>query len=125
MKRYLTMLALLLCTAFAGRAQEADYSVDRIRHDFGKLASGKSYTTTFTVTSAGMAPLVLIDAQTGCKCTKAEFGKKPLRRGEKVSVTVTFDAAEEGFFDKQIRIRTNVPGKRAVLMLRVTGDVLE
>lgn len=123
MKRVMTLVLLLLCTAFAGRAQEADYSVDRVRHEFGELASGKSYTAVFIVTSAGEAPLVLIDAQTGCKCTKAAFAKKPLRKGANAAVTVTFDAAEEGFFDKQIRIRTNAPGKRAVLVLRITGDV--
>ena len=121
MKRTAILAAALSCMAFAGRAQ--DYSVDRVRHEFGELAAGGSYTATFTVTSADAAPLVLIDAQTGCKCTKAAFGKKPLRKGEKAPVTVTFEAVEEGFFDKQIRIRTNVPGKRAVLVLRISGDV--
>lgn len=123
MKRLTLLAALLLGTTLTCRAQGADYTVDRLRHEFGALAAGMKCSTSFTVSSTGEAPLVLIDAQTGCKCTKATFGKKPLRKGEKTIVTVTFDATERGAFDKQIRIRTNASGERAVLVLRITGNV--
>mgnify|MGYP005962828603 CR=1 FL=1 len=120
MKKCLVILIFLLCTAFVGRAQSVNYTTDRTRHDFGELVAGKTYTTTFTVTSTGASPLVLINAQTGCKCTKATFPKKPLQKGEKTTVTVTFDAAEPGFFDKQILVRTNMTKK---LAFRITGTV--
>lgn len=120
MRRVTILLALLLGTAFGCRAQDAAYTLDRTRHDFGELAAGKTSVTTFTVTSTGTAPLVLINALTGCKCTKAAFPKKPLRKGETAVVTVTFDAVEPGFFDKQIRVQTNAARK---LILRITGTV--
>lgn len=120
MRRVTILLALLLGTAFGCRAQDAAYTLDRTRHDFGELGAGKTYATTFTVTSTGTAPLVLIDAQTGCKCTKAAFPKKPLRKGGTAVVTVTFDAVEPGFFDKQIRVLANTNKK---IVFRITGTV--
>lgn len=120
MKKCLAILVFLLCTAFAGYSQGVDYTTDRVRHDFGELAIGKTYTTTFTVTCTGSSPLVLIDATTGCKCTKASFPKKPLRKGEKTVVTVTFDADEAGVFDKLIQVRTNAAKK---LTFRIAGSV--
>lgn len=123
MKRLLILGALLFGAVCATAAGDVDYTVDRTRHDFGKLAAGNTYTTTFTVTATGDAPLVLVDAQTGCKCTKAAFPKKPLRKGETVTVTVTFEAIEGGFFEKQIVVRTNAPEPVRNLKFRVTGVV--
>lgn len=120
MKKGLAIVVFLLCTALGCRAQGVDFTTDRARHDFGELAAGKTYTTTFTVTSTGASPLVLIDATTGCKCTKASFPKKPLRKGEKAVITVTFDADQVGVFDKQIQVRTNAAKK---LAFRINGSV--
>lgn len=120
MKKALAILVLSLCTALGCRAQGVDFTIDRERHDFGELAAGKSYTTTFTVTSTGASPLVLISATTGCKCTKASLPKKPLRKGEKATITVTFDADQGGTFNKLIQVRTNSAKK---LTFRIIGIV--
>lgn len=123
MKKWLSLLLMLFCTSLTCYGQGAAYTLDRTRHDFGELSKGKTYTATFELKSSGSEPLVLIDALTGCKCTKVTFPRKPLRKGHKATITVTFSADEVGAFDKLILVRTNAPDVKAKMSFRVFGTV--
>lgn len=124
-KRILILLLLCCGAILPGQAQsaKAGYTADRTLHLFGSVVMGKTYKTTFTVTSTGTTPLVLIDARVNCQCTKVAFDKKPLRKGEKAVVTVTYDADKEGVFDKTITLVTNSPKPETILTLRIRGEV--
>lgn len=124
-RKILLLLALLFGAVCSGQAQgaKAGYTADRTQHNFGTVVMGKTYKTTFTVTSTGTTPLVLIDARVNCQCTKVAFDKKPLRKGEKAVVTVTYDADKEGVFDKTITLVTNAPKPETILTLRIRGEV--
>lgn len=116
--------ACLMWTATAAQqTAPADYALDRTTFELGEMSLGKSYKALFTVTSTGDKPLVLLDAQTNCSCTKAEFAKKPLRKGDKTTITVVFEAREAGVVRKKVRVRTNAPGKRAAFELTISGSV--
>lgn len=121
------LLALILGAVSPGWAQSAQtaYTIDRTQHDFGTVEQGKTYRTTFSVTSTGSGPLVLLDAKVNCQCTKIDFPGKPLRKGEKAVVTVTFEAKDAGIFNKTVRMLTNASGRQAAFVLRITGVVKE
>lgn len=77
-------------------------------HDFGKIPQGKPVTTTFTVTNSGKTPLKIENVQAGCGCTTPEWEKdKAIEPGASSRITVGFNAAAEGPFNKSITIIYN------------------
>lgn len=117
---FLLAFASLPVHAFA--AEPAALSADRTEHDFGDVKLGETRKATFTLTSSADV-VVILSASTNCECTKASWGRKPLHKGDKSTVEVSYEAREKGFFRKNITIRYTTGGAASTLRLTVTGNV--
>lgn len=92
------------------------------RYDFGKIQQGKPVTHIFEVVNAGKEPLQIENVQASCGCTTPEWSPDPIAPGRAKKITVGYNAAVKGAFEKTITVFYN-SGKTKVLYIK--GDVWE
>ncbi|MFH8142015.1 MAG: DUF1573 domain-containing protein [Muribaculaceae bacterium] len=99
-------------------------SFTQTTHDFGVIPeNGGSVTTTFEFTNPGDGPLLILNASASCGCTRPEYPRKPVKPGKKDKITVTYNPkGRPGEFTKNVTVRTNVKGKKKVV-LKIKGNV--
>ena len=92
-------------------------------HDFGTIKEADGpVSCEFIFTNTGNEPLVIINVNASCGCTRPEFPKKPIMPGKKGEIKVTFNpAGRPGEFVKDVKVRTN-GNKRPIL--QITGVVV-
>lgn len=94
---------------------------ETMEHDFGDIKQkGGDVSCEFRFTNTGTAPLVIVDAQTSCTCTKASYSRKPVPPGGKGTIKITYDPRkkETGVFYKAIQIYSNAGGGRQAVVIR-------
>ena len=120
MKRLLFLLSLLFFT-FSLSAQdsvESGISFDKREYDFGSVPrENKNYTCTFVLENKTDKPLVLLSVNTSCSCLKARYSRRPLKVGEKSSITMTLEASkmEKGLFHRVVEVHTNAGVSRRIV----------
>jgi Protein of unknown function (DUF1573) len=76
--------------------------------NFGKIPQGKPVTHVFEISNSGKDSLKITNVQAGCGCTTPEWEKdKLLAPGASTKITVGFNAATEGPFNKPVTITYN------------------
>ena len=90
--------------------------------DFGSIPLNEKREHVFKLVNTGNKPLVVYDVTTSCGCTKAEYGKEPVRPGDTLDLKVIYNAEDKGLFRKSLRVYCNV--EEAPLKLTVMGTVL-
>ena len=85
-------------------AKEDRLKLTETQFDFGKIAQGKPVTHVFEVTNTGKESLVLENVQASCGCTTPQWSKEPILPGATQQITVGYNAASEGIFEKSITI---------------------
>lgn len=121
----LCLFLLLSLAGLSGRtaaAEPAALTAERTEYDFGDVKLGETRKTTFTLTASADV-VVVLSASTNCECTKATWGRKPLHKGDKSTVEVSYEAREKGFFRKNITVRYTTGSEASTLRLTVTGNV--
>lgn len=93
--------------------------VKETTHDFGKIPQGKPVTTEFDLKNTGKDSLKLDMVQAGCGCTTPVWKPGPYAPGENFKITVGYNAAAEGAFNKPVTITFN--GQQKVIY--ITGTV--
>ena len=74
-------------------------------YDFGKIPQGKPVTHIFEVTNTGKSALTISNVQASCGCTTPEWEKdQPIPPGGKSKITVGYNAAAEGVFNKLVTV---------------------
>lgn len=127
MKRIISIFTLILMSAVAfnimAAGKGAEMTFNEKTHDFGTIKEANGPVThTFEFTNTGGEPLVIINVNASCGCTRPEYPKQPIMPGKKGKVKVTFNpAGRPGEFSKEVKIRTN-GDKRPIL--RITGTVI-
>lgn len=127
MKRIISIFTLILMSAVAfnimAAGKGAEMTFNEKTHDFGSIKEANGPVThTFEFTNTGGEPLVIINVNASCGCTRPEYPKEPIMPGKKGKVKVTFNpAGRPGEFSKEVKIRTN-GDKRPIL--RITGTVI-
>ena len=127
MKRIISIFTLILMSAVAfyimAAGKGAEMTLNEKTHDFGTIKEANGPVThTFEFTNTGGEPLVIINVNASCGCTRPEYPKEPIMPGKKGKVKVTFNpAGRPGEFSKEVKIRTN-GDKRPIL--RITGTVI-
>ena len=127
MKRIISIFTLILMSAVAfnimAAGKGAEMTFNEKTHDFGTIKEANGPVThTFEFTNTGGEPLVIINVNASCGCTRPEYPKEPIMPGKKGKVKVTFNpAGRPGEFSKEVKIRTN-GDKRP--RLRSTGTVI-
>lgn len=74
------------------------------KHDFGQIAQGKPVTTEFMMKNTGTDSLKLDMVQAGCGCTTPVWKPGPYAPGENFKITVGYNAAAMGPFNKPVTI---------------------
>ena len=126
-KRIISIFTLILMSAVAfnimAAGKGAEMTFNEKTHDFGTIKEANGPVThTFEFTNTGGEPLVIINVNASCGCTRPEYPKEPIMPGKKGKVKVTFNpAGRPGEFSKEVKIRTN-GDKRPIL--RITGTVI-
>lgn len=120
MKRnFLSLIFLMVATAIFAAGGPV-LTVKSPVYDFGNINEGDGPVShNFIITNTGDSPLIVVSATTSCGCTTPEIPKEPIKPGASAKLKVTFDPlGRPGEFEKSIRIKSNVKGKRTTVRLR-------
>lgn len=89
--------------------------------NFGKIPQGKPVTHVFEVMNTGNMALKIDNVQASCGCTTPEWDKeKPIAPGGTTKITVGYNAAAEGVFNKTITV---FYGDNLTKQLAIKGEV--
>lgn len=92
----------------APAAQPETLVLKETEFNFGKIPQGKPVTHVFEIMNSGKDSLKITNVQAGCGCTTPEWEKdKALAPGTSTKITVGFNAATEGVFNKPVTITYN------------------
>ena len=124
MKKMLYLLLIVLGSATVQAqavAPKTDVlSLRETSFNFGKIPQGRPVTHVFEVTNTGKEPLVLENVQASCGCTTPEWSREAIAPGATQRITVGYNAASEGVFDKSITIFYQ---KGQMKMINIRGEV--
>ena len=109
-----------------GKKKGTDKSVTTVsivdsEKDFGNIPLNEKREHIFMLVNTGNRPLVIYDVVTSCGCTKAEYGKEPVRPGETLDLKVIYNAEDKGRFRKNLTVYCNA--EDSPLKLTVVGVV--
>jgi hypothetical protein len=90
--------------------------------DLGKIDQGKPETAVFSFTNIGKTPLLITAVQASCGCTTPEYSKEPIAPGKSGFVKATYNAANQGAFNKTVMVTTNQSEGPISLVLK--GEVV-
>jgi hypothetical protein len=76
-------------------------------YNFGKIPQGKPVTHVFEFKNTGNTPLKLDNVQASCGCTTPEWSKDEVAPGSSSKITVGYNAANDGEFEKTITLTYN------------------
>lgn len=96
-------------------------SMDQSEKNFGNIPLNEKREHIFMLVNTGNKPLVIYDVVTSCGCTKAEYGKEPVRPGETLELKVIYNAEDKGRFRKNLTVYCNA--EDSPLKLTVVGVV--
>lgn len=96
-------------------------------HDFGRFSptgSDTLKTHTFTFKNIGDKDLIILQAVSGCGCTKPAYTKTPVKPGATGQLTVSYrgEGQRPGYFRKSVTVYSNDP--RSYVRIFVKGELL-
>lgn len=97
-----------------------EVALDNLKLDFGSFMHSEIQERSFVLTNIGEAPLIVQDITTSCGCMKTRYVKKPIPPGEKLEITVIYEAEQAEYFNKTIAIHCNI--KSSPIILRIVGN---
>ena len=97
-----------------------EVAIDNLKLDFGSFMHSEIQERSFVLTNIGEAPLIVQDIITSCGCMKTRYVKKPIPPGEKLEITVIYEAEQAEYFSKTIAIHCNL--KSSPIILRIVGN---
>jgi hypothetical protein len=125
MKRTFLIATLILFTVIGSFAQKAVLSGTaegikwkKTEIDFGILDQGSPKVAEYEFTNSGSTPLIVTNAVGECGCTSIKWPKEPILPGKSGKISVTYDAANTGVFNKTVRVYLNIQDDLHELKLR-------
>ena len=105
-------LALVLCVACGAKTKPAEQHAEELKieelvaelslgvtsevlADFGSVEPRSMVSRDIRIVNNTNEPIVLLDYETTCRCTKLEFDRKPIAVGEEAVAVLTFDSRGE------------------------------
>ncbi|GAB2783382.1 hypothetical protein GCM10027275_29170 [Rhabdobacter roseus] len=122
MKKFFSILAVLLVVATASYAQKGVMKFKEETHNFGKIEQGKPVTQEFVFTNTGTDPIVISNVSASCGCTTPSYTKDPILPGKTGTIKATYNAAAMGSFNKSITVFSNAETPSMSLFLK--GEVV-
>lgn len=122
MKFCAIILAFVAITAMK-QDNKADFKFEKETHDFGKIPQGKPVSVDFVFVNAGEEPLIISNVESTCGCTVPKYTTDPVAKGQKGTITVTFNAAAvQPGFTKAVTIKSNA--RTPIKVLYIKGEVV-
>ena len=90
--------------------------------DFGKIDQGKPVSAEFEFKNPSMVPLIISSVRPSCGCTVADYPKEPVPPGKTAKISVTYNAAASGVFQKSILVTSNAADGNSTLIIK--GEVV-
>ena len=137
MKRFVSMLALLafsFCATFADaqtQPQNAEkkaiekksstrayFDISEQNVNFGVIPLGEKKVIELKFTNNGVKPHIITDAYVNCGCTSIDYPKEPFMPGKSGKLKISYDADEEGFFNKTITLFSNAENKKETIKIQ-------
>ncbi len=106
----------------AQTSEEPEFKFVEETHNFGKIPQNKPVTVEMTFTNTGNQPLIISAVEPTCGCTVAKFTQTPIKKGQKGSIILTYNAATTGQFTKPTTIKSNA--KTALKVIYISGEVI-
>jgi hypothetical protein len=94
---------------------------DKTSIDLGVIRQNNPVEVSYSFTNTGSDPIVITDVQTSCGCTAAKHSEEPVKPGESSKITVTYNAKNQGVFQKTITVKTSTDANPTLLTL--SGEV--
>ncbi len=106
-KRVILLICSALTLIFSADARGLKFS--RPQFNFGTIAEeGGVVSHKFEIRNEGSKPVVIYNVATSCGCTTTDYSRKPIAKGERVELGVTFDPMfRAGRFSKSIYVYTS------------------
>jgi len=108
-------------TPTAAPASLADIKMDKMTHDYGKIAQGGNGECEFKFTNNGKEPLVITNCQGSCGCTVPQCPKEPILPGKSSVIKVKYDTQRVGGIYKTVTVNSNAKSGNVVLTIK--GEV--
>ncbi|MDX1666440.1 MAG: DUF1573 domain-containing protein [Saprospiraceae bacterium] len=142
MKRFLTVLVLLMAIGITGFSQETEEKKqDKQKSttvkepqqqgpamvfeqeviDYGTIEQGADPFRIFKFKNEGTEPLLITSAKGSCGCTVPTYPKEPIMPGETGEIKVRYDTRRMGKFSKTVTLTTNLTDQRKILTIK--GEV--
>lgn len=125
MKHIFSILIVSIIASFSiyGAEKGSVITFEEKSHDFGTIKEADGpVSCSFKFENTGDKPLVIINVNASCGCTRPDYPKEPIRPGKKGEIKVTYNpAGRPGEFTKDVKVRTN-GSKRPIL--KITGIVI-
>lgn len=102
--------------------EQSSFKWNESVHDFGKIKQGVPVSTEFIFTNIGKEPIIISNAKASCGCTVPEYSKDPVPPGKTGTLKATYNAANPGFFEKEITVYSNASA--VDIKLKVKGEVI-
>ncbi|MBR4324890.1 MAG: DUF1573 domain-containing protein [Bacteroidales bacterium] len=81
----------------------------------------------FTFTNTGDKPVMILDAEASCGCTKLTFKREPVAPGKKGTISTVYvsEDGETGIFNKSITVKMSLAAPNDVYVLKLNGNVVK
>jgi hypothetical protein len=89
--------------------------------DLGSIPKGEAKEVSVSIKNVGESPYIIYDARVSCGCTKVEYEKQPLAPNGTTELKITYNADDEGRFDRTVSIYGNT--EHSPLVVRLRGEV--
>jgi Protein of unknown function (DUF1573) len=115
MKKIL-LSVVIIATSFAGMSQTGTSTKTAVAEvlvlketsfDFGQIQQGRPVTHEFYLSNNSTDTLKIENVQASCGCTTPVWNREPVAPGANAKITVGYNAAAEGNFEKNITIFYN------------------
>ena len=82
----------------------------------------------FTFTNTGDKPVMILDAEASCGCTKLTYKRgEPILPGKKGTISTVYvsEDGETGIFNKSITVKMSLDAPNDVYVLKLNGNVVK
>jgi hypothetical protein len=122
MKKLILLLWLIITTGcLVAQTSQVSATDDPMEiadaHNFGSIRQGRPVTYAFTFYNKGKEPLKLENVTASCGCTTPEWSSEEVAPYGKGIITVGYNAAGEGNFEKSVTIVYN-GGKTKIILIK-------
>ncbi len=100
---------------------------DNLEVNMGDVKQKVPTLVEFTFTNTGDKPVMILDAEASCGCTKLTFKREPVAPGKqgKISTVYVSEDGETGIFNKSITVKMSLAAPNDVYVLKLNGNVVK